>query len=171
MGEDSVAVQFPLSIPSGVEKPYFGMGDASNPVNIWRWASGTTEAPESAALMNARGFADIIPRDAAAAGLQATGIYTDGTWRVVMTRPLTPADGAADIRFEEGRFIPIAFAAWDGSNAERGSRHTLTIWYWLLLEPPGSSRPIIVALVIIALFAAGEAWWQRSANKRRRHDA
>ena len=170
MGEDSVAVQIPLAIPSGVEKPYFGMGDASNPVNIWRWASGTTEAPESAALMNARGFGDIISRDAAAAGLQATGAYADGTWRVVMTRPLTPADGTVDIGFEEGRFIPIAFAAWDGSNAERGSRHTLTTWYWLLLEPPGSARPIIVALLIVALFAAGEAWWQRSATRRRRQD-
>jgi DMSO reductase family type II enzyme heme b subunit len=168
MGEDSVAVQFPVAIPGGVEKPYFGMGDASNPVNIWRWSSGTTEEPESAVLMNARGFADIVPREAAAAGLQATGTYTNGTWRVVMTRPLTPVDVEADIGFEEGRFIPIAFAAWDGSNAERGSRHTLTTWYWLLLEPPGSARPIIVALLIAALIAAGEAWWQRSATARRR---
>ena len=168
MGEDSVAVQFPVAIPGGVEKPYFGMGDASNPVNIWRWSSGTTEEPESAVLMNARGFADIVPREAAAAGLQATGTYTNGTWRVVITRPLTPVDVEADIGFEEGRFIPIAFAAWDGSNAERGSRHTLTTWYWLLLEPPGSARPIIAALLIAALIAAGEAWWQRSATARRR---
>jgi hypothetical protein len=29
----------------------------------------------------------------------------------------------------------VSFANWDGNNAEVGSRHTLTTWYWLLLPP------------------------------------
>jgi hypothetical protein len=46
-----------------------------------------------------------------------------------------------DIRLAEGRnSFPIAFAAWDGSNnSEKGSRHTMTTWYWLLLKPAAGS--------------------------------
>jgi hypothetical protein len=40
-----------------------------------------------------------------------------------------------DISFDEGRFIPISFANWDGSNGEAGLKHTLTTWYWLILPP------------------------------------
>ena len=43
--------------------------------------------------------------------------------------------GDGDLRFTEGQFIPVSFANWDGNNAEVGSRHTLTTWYWLLLPP------------------------------------
>lgn len=41
----------------------------------------------------------------------------------------------ADIQFKEGQYLPVSFANWDGSNGEKGSRHTLTSWYWLLLPP------------------------------------
>ncbi len=166
IAEDGVAIQFPVVIPEGMEKPYFGMGDPSHPVNIWRWRGGTTEAPQSVDLMNARGFADIAPRDATAAELAATGSYANGTWRVVMTRPLSPGDPESDLAFAEGRFIPVAFAAWDGSNSEKGSRHTMTTWYWLLLEPTTGAKPIIVALIVILLIAAGEYWWARKSGRR-----
>jgi hypothetical protein len=49
-----------------------------------------------------------------------------------MKRPRKSND-QGDISFDEGRFIPVSFANWDGSNGERRSRHTLTTWYWLLL--------------------------------------
>jgi mono/diheme cytochrome c family protein len=47
MAEDAVAVQLPVEIPEGMEKPYFGMGDAANPVNVWHWKSGSKKGPES----------------------------------------------------------------------------------------------------------------------------
>ena len=48
-GEDMVAVQLPVAIPAKgeSEKPYFLMGDAANPVNLWQWRSGTAKTPES----------------------------------------------------------------------------------------------------------------------------
>ncbi|NOY16075.1 MAG: c-type cytochrome [Gammaproteobacteria bacterium] len=170
--EDGVAVQLPVEIPKKMQKPYFGMGDASRPVNIWHWKSGTKDTAETVAMINSRGFQDIEARDAAEVGLQAKGSYKDGTWRVVMVRPLTTADPENDLQFVEGRFIPVAFAAWDGSNnSEKGSRHTMTTWYWLLLKPSTGAMPIIMALVIAGLFAGALLWWARSAAGGRKPQA
>ena len=163
IGEDAVAVQLPVTIPTGMEKPYFGMGDAAHPVNLWQWKSGTSSQAQSVGLTNATGFKNIEERDARAVGLRAKGSYGKGSWKVVMTRPRATEESDQDIQFVDGRFIPIAFAAWDGSNAEKGSRHTMTTWYWLLLKPATGSKPIIVALILIALIGAGEWWWVRSA--------
>jgi DMSO reductase family type II enzyme heme b subunit len=166
IAEDSVAIQLPVEIPEGMEKPYFGMGDASHPVNIWQWKSGTTGTRESIALLNARGLKDIEKRDTDAAGIQAQGLYHEGTWRVVMKRSLATAEPEKDVQFVEGRFIPLAFAAWDGSNSEKGSKHTMTTWYWLLLKPPAGPKPFVAALVVIVLLGVGELLWVRTASRR-----
>ncbi len=165
--EDQVAIQLPVKIPTSMEKPYFGMGDANNPVNIWHWSSGTTDQPESVNLMNAKGFEEIEPRDAAAAGVRAKSSYKDGTWKVVVVRPLATSDPKADLQFEEGRFIPIALANWDGSNSETGSKHTMTTWYWLLLKPPAGNKPFVVAFLVAALIGFGQFWWARNAARDR----
>ena len=170
MGEDRVAIQLPVAIPEGAKKPYFIRGDAALPVNLWQWGSGTTEQPESISLSNARGMENMEDRDAVAVGLTAAGAYENGTWRVVMTRPLAAGDAETDLQFAEGSFIPVAFSAWDGSNGEAGTKHTLTAWYWLLLEPPTGSKPFVVALIVMLLIGAGEIWWARSAAVRRRED-
>jgi len=167
MSEDGIAIQLPLVVPEGMEKPYFGMGDPAHPVNIWHWKSGTTTSPESISLINSRGFGDLQQRDAAAAGIQAKGSYQKGTWRVVMRRALATSDPDQDIQIVEGRFIPMAFAAWDGSNSEAGSRHTLTTWYWLLLKPPASAMPVLSAVAVFVLILLLELWWARSAAQRR----
>jgi len=165
MSEDAVAIQLPVTIPEGVEKPYFGMGDAANPVNIWHWKSGTTEKPESITLTNNKGFKDIEQRDIETVRLHASSQYHDGTWRVVVNRALSTAEADMDIQFSEGHFIPIAFAAWDGSNSEKGSRHTMTTWYWLLLKPPASNKPLIWAFIVILLIIVAQFWWQKTARQ------
>lgn len=165
---DSVRVQLPLTIPSGTEKPYFIMGDMTNPVNLWQWTSATTNSPEVTALMNATGSTNVEERDAAAVGLSVTSAYSNGTWRVVMTRPLVTNDAASDLQFEEGRFIPIALANWDGSNSEAGSKHTLTTWYWLLLKPDAGAQPMIFGGIIAAMILGLLMWWARGAQVKRR---
>ena len=165
--EDAVAVQLPVKVPEGMEKPYFGMGDASHPVNIWQWKSGSKDAPESVHLMNAMGFGQIEPRDVEAGLVTATGTYHKGTWKVVMKRPLLTSDAENDLQFQEGQFIPIAFAAWDGSNGESGSKHTMTTWYWILIKPASSSKPLLIALLVMALLGLGQYGWVRSAAKKR----
>ena len=165
IAEDGVAVQLPVTIPKAMEKPYFGMGDATHPVNIWHWKSGTKDAAESISLLNSRGFKEIEKRDATGAGLRAKASYSDGTWKVLITRPLTTPAPEKDIQFTEGRFIPVAFAAWDGSNnSEKGSKHTMTTWYWLLLKPASGPGPLVAALMVMGLLAGGLFWWARSAK-------
>jgi len=160
--EDGVAIQFPLTIPEEMEKPYFGMGDTTNPVSLWFWKSerlvpeGSNQgkdAPQTVKLLKASGFKKqgIEEKDGQKAGLKASGVYDKGTWRVVMERPLKT--GEEDVQFEEGRFIPIAFAVWDGSNGEKGSKHTMTTWYWLFLKPsPGMKVYVLPIIVAIAVF-------------------
>jgi len=163
IAEDGVAVQLPVAIPKDMEKPYFGMGDAAHPVNIWHWASGTKDAVERIQLLNSRGYKEIEQRDAA--GLNAKASYRDGTWKVLFTRSLSTATPEKDLQFAEGKFIPIAFAAWDGSNnSENGSKHTMTTWYWLLLKPATGYQPLIAALLVMLLFVGGLLWWARSAR-------
>lgn len=167
IAEDGVAIQLPVAIPTGTEKPYFGMGDAAHPVNVWHWTSGTTDTPQSVSLINANGFDNIERRDAEKSGISAQGIYHNGTWQVLMKRALSAADKDKDIELIEGKTIPIAFAAWDGSNSEKGSRHTMTTWYWLLLKPAVGARPIVSAAVAGFLMLGVLLWWQRTASGKR----
>lgn len=166
LAEDAIAVQFPMTIPPGMEKPYFLMGDAAKPVNLWRWSSGTTDKPESVAMLDAMGIEEQIARDAAAAGLTAKGSYKDGTWRVVMTRPLKTEAVDKDLQFQEGQFIPIAFFAWDGSNSEAETRHAMTTWYWILLKPATGAKPIFAAVIVVLLIGGVLIWWGRSAANK-----
>ena len=166
LGEDAIAVQLPTTIPAGMEKPYFLMGNSVKPVNLWRWSSGTTEAPESVAILDAMGINEQEARDATAAGLTAKGSYKDGTWRVVMTRPLTTEAVDKDLQFEEGRFVPIAFFAWDGSNSEVGTASAMTTWYWLLLKPSTGAKPMIAGIIVAILIGGLLFWWGRSAAAR-----
>lgn len=168
MGEDIVSVQLPVELPQGMEKPYFLMGDAVHPVTLWRWTSGTADKPQSIAAASARGMRQVEQRDAGQVGLTAKGVYEAGTWRIVMRRPLKTGTASEDLQFIEGRFIPVAFAVWDGSNGEIKTRHTLTTWYWLLLEPPRGSGPLVAALAVLMLLGAAEFWWTRSAAGRRK---
>jgi DMSO reductase family type II enzyme heme b subunit len=165
--EDAIAVQFPIQIPEGMEKPYFLMGNA---VNLWRWSSGTTSKPESISLLDAKGIGDQQLRDEAN-GLSVKSSYKAGTWRVVMIRPLSTQTAGKDLQFEEGRFIPIAFFAWDGSNSETGSRHAMTTWYWLLLKPSTGSWPMISAILAALLIGALLICWGRGAATRREDKA
>jgi len=164
--EDSVAIQLPVTIPEEMEKPYFGMGDSAKPVNIWQWKGGKTDAPESVKLLNANGFAKTEARDAAKGGLKATGAYSNGTWRVVMKRPLATEEKDKDIQFVEGKYTPIAFAAWDGTNGETGSKHVMTTWYWLLLKPATGSSVYIIPLIVALVVFGGEFLLVRSARRK-----
>jgi len=162
LAEDAVAVQFPARIPDGMEKPYFLMGDNSRPVNLWHWSSGSTEEAEKTVLEDARGIANRTAREDNA-GLTGKGSYKDGTWRVVLTRPLKTADAENDLQFEEGRFVPVAFFAWDGSNSEADTRHAITTWYWLLMKPAANATPMLTGIAVALLIFGLLVWWGRNA--------
>ncbi|MCK5916805.1 MAG: c-type cytochrome [Cocleimonas sp.] len=136
---DAFAIQFPkegaFATSPVVTKPLFRHGDQAHPTTIWYWNAGSIEPKTDpmVTLMDATGpNSKLKPRGAE--DLKTEGKWKDGRWRIIMKRALKGGK-SGDVNFAEGRYIPISFANWDGSNGETGSKHTLTSWYWLLLPP------------------------------------
>lgn len=71
--------------------------------------------------------------------VQGRGAWKDGRWQVVMSRALA-AESADDYVFSSGVRRRIAFAVWDGAQAERGARKSISEWVWLeLVAPPAQT--------------------------------
>ena len=162
MFSDAFAIEFPAddayATAPVVEKPLYRHGDAGHPVSIWYWNAGSLD-PEVKAqtmLFDATGVSEAPRPRSGETGLRANGRWDKGRWRVLMTRSRQAAD-EADIDFNEGSYLPIAFANWDGNNGEKGAKHTLSTWYWLLL-PPEVNQLRLVAIsagVALLVFLAG----------------
>jgi len=143
---DQLAVQFPVSIPTGMERPYFLMGSTGAPVYQWRWTSVARTAAVAGLARSVDRF-DSLP----ASGVGAQSIYDHGQWRVVFSRALASPDTASQLPFRTGRAIPVAFFAWDGSNGEHGTRMAISTWYFLALDEPVPARVFISPVVAMVL--------------------
>ncbi len=164
---DAVAVQFPVVIPETSEKPWFRHGDKKHGVNMWYWKAPSVEPkmPQGVTMLDARGPDSApIPRGGYK-DLAANGVWKDGQWRVVFKRSLKTKD-SADLQFETGRFIPVAFADWDGVAGEKGARHSFTTWYWLLLEQK-VNMPLLYAASGGAGLLAGLLFFFAARRERR----
>jgi hypothetical protein len=130
---DAVAIQVPIELREGVEKPYFLFGDPQFPVELWYVDLGDGRAQ----LYQGRGADALAPSEARPP--EVLSGYADGEWAVVFKRPRSPARG---VRFEEETFVPIAFSVWDGFHRERGSKRGLTRWFHVYVEPMERSSVI-----------------------------
>ncbi len=137
---DAVAMQFPregayTSAPM-VEKPLYRHGDSKHNTSMWYWNAGSLEPKLDAMTMVLKGTGPNNKPEPMMdyKAVTAQGKWYEGQWQVMMKRKRAGSDG--EISFDEGEFIPVSFANWDGSNGEKGSKHTLSTWYWLLLPPP-----------------------------------
>ena len=161
---DALVVQFPRSIPPGMERPYFLMGDDRDPVYVWRWESG---GPPRELL--ARGLARYEPL----AGIQpgavtAEAVYDDGEWRLMLRRTIDGGEIEDRLGFEPGRAIPMALFAWDGSNGESGTQGSIGSWYFLYLDQPTASTVYVAPLIAMLLSAALGVVVVRRAQRRGR---
>lgn len=136
---DAFAIQFPKQGAYATEpvvvKPLYRHGDASHPTAIWYWNAGRVDTKQAATsvVLDANGpNKKLKPRNSS--DLISNGKWSDGKWSIILKRSRKGSE-QGDIPFNEGQYIPISFANWDGSNGEIGSKHTLTTWYWLLLPP------------------------------------
>jgi DMSO reductase family type II enzyme heme b subunit len=156
---DAISLQFAPKIPTGIDRPYFLMGDANDAVYLLRWEQGTGVGEASA-----NGPAKI----AALADGEATGkvTYHAGQYRLVMKRPLA-ATGDGRPSFRPAVFTPVALQAWDGGAGETGTKMSLTSWYYLRLEEPQSSRRFVVPPVVAILTLAAMLLVVRAANRAR----
>ena len=167
---DAVAIQFPVKIPEGPEKPYFLRGQSGKIVNLLTWKADWQDDPKrgtSVEEVNASGYKKPpVPQSTESQQAKGNGIWKDGKWKVVITRALTTEDKGKDIQFERGRLIPIAFNAWDGSKGERGLKMSISSWYYLLLETSAPFSVYLYALIGIVLASGFEMWLIRRLRKR-----
>lgn len=161
---DSLALQFPDKIPDGPEKPHFFLGDPSHPVNLWLWRSDQGQAEE----VTAAGFkSPWKPHEAQSQLVKSSAAYSDGQWRLVLTRDLDTGKGE-DSRFAAGRMIPFSVLAWDGGNGEAGRRQSLSSWAFLLLEPPTSMKVYFYPATFGLAVAGLELFLLRRIRRRTR---
>ncbi len=167
---DAISLQFPTKIPESLKKPYFAMGDSSGAVNLWSWKAywaegfgSIIEAPETeqgmVAEMNAKGFKNITTQPPESQNVMGKGIYQNGRWKVVLKRALKTEDAKGDIQFEIGKLIPVAFAAWDGSNSDVGGQKSVSAWYYVMLEKPVPKTVFVYVLFAIVIGASVEMWF------------
>ncbi len=165
---DAIAVETPVVIPDASEKPYFGHGDPSHLVSMLYWNSGSSDGAPQTAIMSATGIGKREPGDANAAGFTTTSSYESGTWKVMMKRSLSTQNREKETQFVAGKYIPIAFANWDGSNGEGGSKHTMTTWVWLLLTPKTGLEVVTIPGGIFLLLIGGQLIMAAYLRKQKR---
>jgi DMSO reductase family type II enzyme heme b subunit len=145
---DAFAVQFAPRPGEGRDLPYFLNGDTRTPVYLWEWYSNTGVREAIA-----RGMDNVqaLPGDGAA--VQAQAVFKDGRWQLLLRRSLAAQDTARRTSFARATPLPIAFAAWDGSNGESGGRRAISSWYFIYLEQPLTAGVYVTPLVAAALTA------------------
>jgi len=154
---DAIALQFPRTIPPGMERPYFFMGSARDPVYIWHWQSRGDVAE-----MLGRGPGRLDPAPAGN-GLTGEAAFDQGRWQVMFRRSLAAQDTTNALTFATDQPIPMAVFAWDGDNTEHGLRGAISTWYFIYLTEPVSgtlyATPILAMLLTAGLgvFAVGRA--------------
>lgn len=143
---DAVAMQVPANVST---HPGIALGSTSAPVNVWYW-----NAAEGSEEILAGGPGTITQMNETAIRTAAT--YQDGTWTVVMQRSLA-TDSAMRASFTRNTDVDVAFAVWNGANAERSGHHAVSQWFTYPLGPAEtgpSYQYLLWALAGIALVVA-----------------
>jgi DMSO reductase family type II enzyme heme b subunit len=154
---DAISLQFPPKITADPERPYFLMGDASDPVYLLRWEQG---AGVMEAIAN--GLQKIRRLETSEASGKAA--FEHGRYRLVIKRPLA-VKGDDRPGFQPAVFMPVALQAWDGGAGETGARMSLTSWYYLRLEEPQSNRRFVVPPLVTLISVAALLLITRAANR------
>jgi len=151
--KDAAAVEFMV----GDKKAHFAHGQKmlqveGGPVNIWFWKKENGKALD----MSAKGFKTLTTQEKQ--DVQATGSWSDGSWKVVFTRALKTED-EEDVQIEPGEWRSIAFAFWDGAVVdglvkEKGSQKAVSSW-WSIRAEPSADNSIFGWVIFGLALAAG----------------
>ena len=135
---DAVGIQLPAQNPAGHAKPYFLLGDKTNPVHLL-FADLAKQEPE---VFVAKGSSKLSASSELSGLLKTEAFFEKGLWRVVFSWPRR-AEGAMEL--EEGAFSPMAFALWEGFNKETGTQRGVSSWFDIYLEPGEKPSPWLAA--------------------------
>ncbi|MCC7372289.1 MAG: nitrate reductase [Chloroflexi bacterium] len=90
--------------------------------------------------------------------VEGKGVWTNGHWQVTFVRPLATT-GAEAASLANEKQAPVAFAVWNGSNAEVGARKQLSGMATVRILPPEVPAPPPAAPQPITSGAAAWEWW------------
>ncbi|MBI3031251.1 MAG: c-type cytochrome [Candidatus Rokubacteria bacterium] len=82
----------------------------------------------------AQGFGSLRARPPDDQAVSARGVYSTGSYRVVLRRSLR-GSGERAVSFQPGTMVPVGFAVWNGSAGDRDGKKSVTIWQELWIEP------------------------------------
>jgi DMSO reductase family type II enzyme heme b subunit len=123
---------YPDEVMSATDaKPYAGALGIENPV------SRGVASPVLDQMAEGWGSMTVKP-DQHALG---KGVWKDGAWRVVITRPMVSDDVNAP-RLVPGDRTSVAFAVWEGGHREVGARKAWSPWIPLVIQ--GAPAPVKV---------------------------
>jgi mono/diheme cytochrome c family protein len=110
----------------------------SDPLFVTAWGAGNIVSDPLRASpaedLVAQGFGTLRARPRGDQAVDARGVYTTGTYRVMLRRDLRGrGEGAVTLR--PGATVPVGFAVWNGSAGDRDGKKSVTIWQDLVLEP------------------------------------
>ncbi len=109
----------------------------SDPTFVTGWGAGnivsdpTRKSPSEDLV--AQGFGTLSARPKLDQQVDATGIFSTGTYRVQFRRALEGRGGRA-ASLKPGTVLPVAFAVWNGSAGDRDGKKSVTIWQDLILD-------------------------------------
>jgi mono/diheme cytochrome c family protein len=144
---DELTVQFPMEIPTGMDRPYFLLGDDRSPVSLWNWSSA-----DPGRATRARGSGPRQVEAVPGGDIAAEARWSEGRWELLLTRALR-TDAPDDLQFEEGVAIPVAFQARDGDHGEAGLRASISSWFFVHLEP--EVPPTVFVAPVVAMLLSG----------------
>lgn len=168
---DAIALQFPVQLPEGPQKPYFFLGQPGRKVNLWEWRADGPEGPDARAgrtvvEQTSAGFqGPPRPLPEGAQSVRGWGKWDKGRWKVVLSRALEPADARNQVRFAGGVYIPLAVHAWDGHNGEVGLIGSISSWVYLAIETEAPVSAYLYSLLAGVLALLGEAWGVRRVKE------
>ena len=128
---DSIFGEHDKTIKVAIEQhdPMFLTGrGAGNPLSI-------PDRETAAEDLNAEGFGTLTAQQRGdnGQGVQGTGTWYKGRWRVAFTRELSSTDDG-DIALSSGGTVNVGFAVWNGSQMDRNGQKSVTVWHHLALE-------------------------------------
>lgn len=77
--------------------------------------------------LTAQGFGTLRARPRIDQKVDAKGVYSTGSYRVMFRRSLKPA-GKDSVALQPGMVVPVGFAVWNGSAGDRDGKKSVTIW-------------------------------------------
>lgn len=97
-------------------------------LDLYAWSAREAMAHEAIA----KSYEPVLSPAAPVQGQVGAAHYDDGAWTLVVNRPLTPKTPHGAAELIPGRFVPVAFVAWDGAN---GGQRAVSMWIDLMVQP------------------------------------